>query len=199
MICQKHAAQIEYHLRYCSEGTTKFQPLLDDSLNQNRQTGWWWNTGPVCVPAPITHMSFLPGRIISKVKCFSLKKCQCYDQKLLAPFWESKTRARVLPPGCCLNKTNSYWWEWILWSIIFIVFELWRWLWFPVLTLILLLRKISAWTSISHFCMTPCSMQVVQLRLLLYILPVWCHGRNISHFLFDVQLRIVGKVVGKIV
>lgn len=76
-------------------------------------------------------MSFLPRRIISKVKCFSLKKCQCYDQKLLAPFWESKTRARVLPLGYCLNKTNSYWWKWILWSIIFILFELWRWLWFP--------------------------------------------------------------------
>lgn len=58
---------------------------------------------------PITRrLSFLPGRIIAKVKCLSLMKCQHYDQKLLKPSWGASTRAGVLPPGHCLNKTNSF-------------------------------------------------------------------------------------------
>lgn len=49
---------------------------------------------PLCVLVPVTHgLSFLPGRITSKVTCLSLKQCQHYDPKVLAPSRESSYRS----------------------------------------------------------------------------------------------------------
>lgn len=44
---------------------------------------WHW---PFCMPVPIKHQSsFLPGRIISKAECSSVKKHEHSDQKFLVP------------------------------------------------------------------------------------------------------------------
>ena len=57
----------EYHPRYCSEGLTELQRLLDQSINQKQKECLVVKHWPFCVLVPISHgLSFLPGRIISK-------------------------------------------------------------------------------------------------------------------------------------
>lgn len=125
MIYRKHAGRSEYRPRYCSEGITELQQPLDQSINQNRKTGWWWNPGlSLCwLQSHMDCPSCLGENHFQSQVPFTKEMSALWSK---APGTFLRIQLQGLggfPLGVAWIRQIACWLEWILPLFIFMLFE----------------------------------------------------------------------------